>query len=354
MACKVRRTSRGSSSEAENDLSSRTGWAELPEDLVRDVARRVVASESSCRRRSTVACAGVCRHWRIQVEEALGVPRGSGLVAFLLSSDPPAKLVGGVVEHAMRDPEGKVMNDVAKAADGLVVSLADQISKTTSSLSLTGALEASREHVENALLQIFQFENRRLSRAVTEATFELLITKLLLGIVDERPLHTRSEMQPQGSLDALLLKILDNVDRTSSYVVLISLLRPSKQPSLAGNPRFHKLVIRCLMRYTSVIKSTIHFVHPDSVLHSIHECLQELGTLGVRRRAATSDSPLHMILTFLHELVNILGTLIKGYLSRIPRDMVPRPLILRYIDRYLQTLAASGRPLGLPVVYGNW
>ncbi|KAL3741865.1 hypothetical protein ACJRO7_017351 [Eucalyptus globulus] len=289
----------GSSSAAKNDGSSRVGWAELPQDLVRAIMRRVAASEGSWRRRSTVACAGVCRHWRTQVEEVVGVPGGSGMVAFLLSTDPPAKLVRDVVEHAMRDPEGKVMNDVAKAADGVVMSLADQISKMTSSLGSMGALEASQEHVESALLQIFRFENKQLSHAVTEATFELLITKLLLGILDERLSHTWSGMQPQGSLNVLLLKILDNVDRTSSFVVLISLLRPSKQPSLAGNRKFHKLVIQCLMRYTSVIKSIIHSVDLDSVLLSIHEYLQELAMHRIRRRAAIGNSPRQMILTFL-------------------------------------------------------
>lgn len=354
MANKISRTSSGSS-PAVQDGSSRVGWAELPQDLVRAIMRRVVASEGSWRRRSTVACAGVCRNWRTQVEEVLGVPGGSGMVAFLLSSDPPAKLVSDVVEHAMRDPEGKVMNDVAKAADGLVVSLADQISKMTSSLGSMEALEASQEHVESALLQIFRFENKQLSRAVTEATFELLITKLLLGILDERLSHTWSGMQPQGSLNFLLLKILDNVDRTSSFVVLISLLRPSKQPSLAGNRKFHKLVIQCLMRYTSVIKSIIHSVDLDSVLLSIHEYLQELAMHRLRRRAAIGNSPRQMILTFLQELVKLLGTAIKGHLLRIPRGKDPQTIIFVYINHYLQTLAASRRRLGLPPAeQGKW
>jgi len=87
MASKIGSTSSGSS-PAVQDGSSRVGWAELPQDLVRAIMRRVAASEGSWRRRSTVACAGVCRHWRTQVEEVLGVPGGSGMVAFLLSSDP--------------------------------------------------------------------------------------------------------------------------------------------------------------------------------------------------------------------------------------------------------------------------
>ncbi|XP_039166634.1 protein MOR1-like [Eucalyptus grandis] len=218
----------------------------------------------------------------------------------------------------------------------------------TSSLGSMGALEASQEHVESALLQIFRFENKQLSRAVTEATFELLITKLLLGILDERLPHTCSGMQPQGSLDVLLFKILDNVDRTSSFVVLISLLRPSKQPSLAGNHKFHKLVIQCLMRYTSVVKSIIHSVDLDSVLLSIHEYLQELGLRRIRRRAAIGNSPLQMILTFLQELVKLLGTAIEGHLSRIPRGMDPQTIIFVYINLYLETLAASRRRLTSP------
>ncbi|GJT08714.1 translocase of chloroplast 120, chloroplastic-like protein [Tanacetum coccineum] len=90
-----------------------------------------------------------------------------------------------------------------------------------------------------------------------------------------------------------------NAERTSSFVVLISLLKPL-DPS-----------------------STIYEVDLDRILQSIHVYLQELGIEEIRRR------------------VGVRGTAIKGQLSMVPIDMEPQPIILAYIDVNLQTLAAA-------------
>ncbi|KAI6703800.1 hypothetical protein NL676_012936 [Syzygium grande] len=66
----------------------------------------------------------------------------------------PAKLGSGVLSMLGATWKANVTSDVAKVADGLVMSFAEEISKTTSCLSSTGDLEASHEHVENALLQV--------------------------------------------------------------------------------------------------------------------------------------------------------------------------------------------------------
>ncbi|GJW43891.1 translocase of chloroplast 120, chloroplastic-like protein [Tanacetum coccineum] len=111
--------------------------------------------------------------------------------------------------------------------------------------------------------------------------------------------------------------IKDNAERTSSFVVLISLLKPL-DPS-----------------------STIYEVDLDRILQSIHVYLQELGIEEIRRGVGARENDVHMLKTLLYELCKLCGTAIKGHLSMVPIDMEPQPIILAYIDLNLQTLAAA-------------
>lgn len=74
----------------------------------------------------------------------------------------------------------------------------------------------------------------------------------------------------------LSLHIQDNADRTSSFVVLINLLRPldpSRWPSPAvnetvatRNQKFSELVVKCLIKLTKVI-----FSIPQNLILSIYD-----------------------------------------------------------------------------------
>ncbi|KAK8641658.1 hypothetical protein V6N13_011042 [Hibiscus sabdariffa] len=195
------------------------------------------------------------------------------------------------------------------------------------------------------------FQNKRLAHAVKENTLDNLITELLLWLLDERVPHMDDGSQLLKALNVLMLKILDNADRTSSFVVLINLLRPldpSRWPSpatnetfVARNQKFSDLVVKCLIKLTKVLQSTIYDVDLDRILQSIHVYLQELGMEEIRRRAGADDKPLRMVKTVLHELVKLRGAAIKGHLSLVPIDMKPPPIILAYIDLNLETLAAA-------------
>ncbi|KAK3028496.1 hypothetical protein RJ639_038564 [Escallonia herrerae] len=243
------------------------------------------------------------------------------------------KVVCHELAQATNDPDGNAMEDVLKDADRLVAKTFD--------FSLTGASSRSCKYVLNTLMQTFQ--NKRLAHAVKESTLDGLITELLLWLLDER----------------------DNAERTSSFVVLINLLRPldqSRWPSPASNEsfatrnqKFSDLVVKCLIKLTKVLQSTIYEVDLDRILQSIHVYLQELGMEEIRRRAGADDKPLRMVKTVLHELVKLRGTAIKGHLSMVPIDMEPQPIILAYIDLNLQTLAAARMltPSG-PVGQTHW
>ncbi|WCJ24432.1 ARM repeat superfamily protein [Euphorbia peplus] len=258
------------------------------------------------------------------------------------------KVVCHELAQATGDPEGSAMNELVKDADRLVSCLASKVAKTFD-FSLTGASSRSCKYVLNTLMQTFQ--NKRLAHAVKESTLDSLITELLLWLLDERVPHMDDGSQLLKALNVLMLKILDNADRTSSFSVLINLLRPldpSRWPSPASsetfairNQKFSDLVVKCLIKLTKVLQSTIYDVDLDRILQSIHVYLQELGMEEIRRRAGADDKPLRMVKTVLHELVKLCGAAIKGHLSMVPIDMKPQPIILAYIDLNLETLAAA-------------
>ncbi|KAJ6423148.1 hypothetical protein OIU84_024140 [Salix udensis] len=258
------------------------------------------------------------------------------------------KVVCHELAQATTDAEGSAMDELVKDADRLVSCLANKVSRTFD-FSLTGASSRACKYVLNTLMQTFQ--NKILAHAVKESTLDSLITELLLWLLDERVPHMDDGSQLLKALNVLMLKILDNADRTSSFVVLINLLRPldpTRWPSPASaetfsirNQKFSDLVVKCLIKLTKVLQSTIYDVDLDRILQSIHIYLQELGMEEIRRRAGADDKPLRMVKTVLHELVKLRGAAIKGHLSMVPIDMKPQPIILAYIDLNLETLAAA-------------
>ncbi|KAK8635184.1 hypothetical protein V6N13_023061 [Hibiscus sabdariffa] len=65
-------------------------WANLPPELLWEVLLRIEDSESSWpERKNVVACAGVCRTWRIIIKQIVKVPQISGKLTFPISVKQP-------------------------------------------------------------------------------------------------------------------------------------------------------------------------------------------------------------------------------------------------------------------------
>lgn len=77
--------------EAEIDGSKESSsisscWANMPQELLREVLVRIEASEIGWpSRRSVVACGGVCRTWREIIKELVRTPEASGKFTFPIS-----------------------------------------------------------------------------------------------------------------------------------------------------------------------------------------------------------------------------------------------------------------------------
>ncbi|CAH2072419.1 unnamed protein product [Thlaspi arvense] len=66
-------------------------WSEIPEELLREILIRVEAADGGewPSRRSVVACAGVCRGWRLVMNETVTVPEISSKLTFPISLKQP-------------------------------------------------------------------------------------------------------------------------------------------------------------------------------------------------------------------------------------------------------------------------
>ncbi|KAE9589870.1 hypothetical protein Lalb_Chr21g0313501 [Lupinus albus] len=170
---------------------------------------------------------------------------------------------------------------------------------------------------------------------------------LFLSVLLSRVPHMDDGSQLLKALNVLMLKILSDFILCGPNQSFTS-FRPSRWPSptsneslASRNQKFSDLVVKCLIKLTKVLQSTIYDVDLDHILQSIHLYLQDLGMEEIRRRAGADDKPLRMVKTVLHELVKLRGAAIKGHLSMVPIDAKPQPIILAYIELNLETLAAA-------------
>ncbi|KAL5776633.1 hypothetical protein ACOSP7_009559 [Xanthoceras sorbifolium] len=79
-------------------------WAGLPPELLRDVIKRLEASESTWpSRKHVVACAAVCRSWREMCKEIVQSPEFSGKITFPVSLKQPGSRDGTMQCFIKRD-----------------------------------------------------------------------------------------------------------------------------------------------------------------------------------------------------------------------------------------------------------
>lgn len=85
-----RRSHRVVGDAADHDMAGGSSptccWANLPQELLREILAKIEAADSAWpSRRSVVACAGVCRSWRQITKEIVKVPELSGYLTFPIS-----------------------------------------------------------------------------------------------------------------------------------------------------------------------------------------------------------------------------------------------------------------------------
>ena len=108
-------------------------------------------------------------------------------------------------------------------------------------------------------------------------------------------------------------------------------------------PKFNDLVVKCLIKLTKGLQSTMAGVDMSALLLNIHDFFMFLGVDEIRKRSSADDKPLRMVKTVLHELCKMAGHKIYVYTAGIPgRKADPQPIIFAYIGLNLASLEQSG------------
>jgi hypothetical protein len=133
-----------------------------------------------------------------------------------------------------------------------------------------------------------------------------------------------------------MIKLLDNSDRTTCFIILLQQLKESV-PSLDGPPqspsKLTDLIMKCLLKLTKVINTTIKSLHVDAILREIHLFLV---THPPQKWKDRDNTPLKTVKTLLNEIVKYKGEDIVKSLTLIPTGIFPPPIILSYIKLMLK------------------
>ena len=247
-------------------------------------------------------------------------------------------------------------------ANTLVEILARQISRTFSAAAEIGdsACTRSIRYVLNAVM--ITFSVKEMAEEVTEGVHRDLAMKavfwMLHPLVRSRRLHHGEAIL--GALLALMKKVATMSRKTVTFCSLIHLLKPSSLKAVeaaaiegsANIEEYKKVLVKCAVIPTRTIATNLSEVNIERILLAIHGFFDEVGSdEEMRRRRATSsksDLTVKCVKTILHEMVKVLGSSIRDYMTSIPTgsDTDPCPLIHAYVDLNIKNLAAAAAASG--------
>ncbi|KAG2373279.1 hypothetical protein C9374_012268 [Naegleria lovaniensis] len=172
------------------------------------------------------------------------------------------------------------------------------------------------------------FNDRQMAAFVPQETLQRTIDQLLSRLLDERLPSLENGQDLLKGLNSLMLKVLENSNRTFSYTSLIHLLEYSyANPALK---KYSELVVKCLIKLTKALAATISRVDVDILLMDLHSFLTHNPPTLFKDR---NDLPLRTVKTILNELVKVKGESIRSCLNLIPTHK--NPLIISYIELML-------------------
>jgi cytoskeleton-associated protein 5 len=182
------------------------------------------------------------------------------------------------------------------------------------------------KYLLNTTMQLFA--KRTLVEFVSKDNVQIMTDELLQRLLDSELPNLEDGQQLLQALNTLMLKLLENTNRTHAYTALLQLLsqtheNPSKQ-------RYIELVVKCLLKLTKALQTTIDRLQIDILLMDLHEFLTQNPPTMFKQK---DDLPLRTVKTILNELVKSLGPSIRTHMSLIPTHK--SPLIVSYIELML-------------------
>ena len=245
-----------------------------------------------------------------------------------------------------------MLTAMAPDVDTLVKQLALRVAPIFDAAAAAPGPSTARacRYVLNALMQVMQCP--ALANAVGQKAEHTCIGTLLTRLLDPRAPEMEEGPALVKALNVLMLKVLEHCQRMNSFNVLLRLLATppvtvAKDEHLTQ--RFHELVVKCLIKLTKALGTTLHEVDVPTLLLEIHTFFHTLGEAEIRKRGGApdrGDKPLRMVKTILHKVTEMLGHDVHDQFTLCPgRDTTPTPIIYAYVDLNLQSMPnARGVP----------
>jgi len=184
------------------------------------------------------------------------------------------------------------------------------------------------KHLLNTQLQLLT--KKKVAQKISLQTLQLLIQELLKALM-QLQLISSSEVDPlKQAVNFLIHKILEDSDRTRVFTTLLRLLRIAPilpHDSILGKET--ELVIKCLIKLTKILPTTIDSVILDSLFNDIHLFFVARPPMTWKGK---NDMAFRIVKMMIHEIVKLKGDSVFQYLSRVPTHYKPAPILMSYLE----------------------
>lgn len=138
------------------------------------------------------------------------------------------------------------------------------------------------------------------------------------------------------TLNAAMLRLLENAQPTIIYCTLYNLLRKYRDYTVL--PKLPGLVIKCLLKLAKIIEKQTSMLEIDRVLLAIHEYLL---CINHDDKSQNDEMGIRITKTVLHELVTIKGEQIWDSYKLVERHRKEDNYIKRWISLILGSTPAT-------------
>jgi len=143
--------------------------------------------------------------------------------------------------------------------------------------------------------------------------------------------NSTPEIDPlKQAVNFLIHKILEDSDRTRVFTTLLHLLRIAPilpRDSILGKET--ELVIKCLIKLTKILPTTIDSIILDSLFNDIHLFFVARPPMTWKGK---NDMAFRIVKMMIHEIVKLKGDSVFQYLSRVPTHYKPAPILMSYLE----------------------
>jgi cytoskeleton-associated protein 5 len=191
---------------------------------------------------------------------------------------------------------------------------------------------------------MLMFAKKSMAHSVSQQVLSHLMRALLQLLSDDTVGDMEEGKNILKALNLLIIKLLENTDKTACFSVLISQLKDSIPPleTLPNSnpdgssvyPKVTDMIVKCLLKITKVLSATINELNSGALLREIHLFL---STHDPHKWKDKDHLPLSAVKTLLNEIVRLQGENISKHLGMIPTGMYPPPVILAYIKLMLKS-----------------